>query len=63
MLVLSAGVVMQPFALNADGIERVFGMNHVAHFLLSRALAVLREQDFLLPRALAALREHSHATR
>jgi hypothetical protein len=54
---------MQPFALNADGIERVFGMNHVAHFLLSRALAVLREQDFLLPRTSAALREHSHATR
>lgn len=37
-LVLNAGIMVPPFTLTADGIESQIGVNHFAHFLLTKLL-------------------------
>lgn len=37
-LVLNAGIMHTPYGLTADGIEQQFGVNHLAHFYLSKLL-------------------------
>ena len=43
-LILNAGVMYPPFELTEDGLETTWGVNHVAHFLLTQELLpVLRK--------------------
>ncbi len=41
ILVLNAGVVLQPFSLTSDGVESVFAVNHVSQQFLFRQLRPL----------------------
>lgn len=42
-LILNAGVMAPPFELTKDGIESQFGVNHVAHFALTKDLLPVLE--------------------
>lgn len=44
MLVLNAGIALQPFRLTEDGLESTFAVNHVANHLIFRILSPLLEK-------------------
>lgn len=44
-LILNAGIAQVPFGLTTDGLERHFGVNHAAHFYLTKLLLPLLEKS------------------
>ena len=44
-LILNAGIMFPPFELTEDGLESTWGVNHVAHFLLTHELLPVLEKS------------------
>jgi NAD(P)-dependent dehydrogenase (short-subunit alcohol dehydrogenase family) len=44
-LILNAGIMVPPFELTKDGLESQFGVNHIAHFALTKELLPLVEKS------------------